>query len=291
MKAEKRTTKWRLRSSYLSSIISNALVLFMLGILMLLVFNAKRLSDFVKENIGFSVILHDDVREVEASFLRKTLDASDYVRITEYVSKEEAARELQKELGEDFIGFLGYNPLSSSIEVRLNAEYANPDSIRKIEDELMAYRPVKEVFYQKSLVNLVNENVRKISAIILLFSALLFFVAIVLINNTIRLSVYSKRFIINTMKLVGATWGFIRKPFLVRGIIHGFYASILSIALLSGVIYLVQQEFYEVINFGQIELLSIIFILVTLIGVLINLFSTFLAVRKYLRVKVDELYY
>lgn len=291
MKTEKRTTKWRLRSSYLSSIISNALVLFMLGILMLLVFNAKRLSDFVKENIGFSVILHDDVREVEASFLRKTLDASNYVRLTEYISKEEAARELQEELGEDFIGFLGYNPLSPSIEVRLKAEYANPDSIRKIEDELMAYRPVKEVFYQKSLVDLVNENVRKIGAIILLFSALLFFVAIVLINNTIRLSVYSKRFIINTMKLVGATWAFIRKPFLVRGIVHGFYASVLAVALLCGVIYLVQQEFYEVINFGQIELLTIIFGLVLTIGIIINLISTFLAVRKYLKLKVDELYY
>ncbi|PKP39037.1 MAG: cell division protein FtsX [Bacteroidetes bacterium HGW-Bacteroidetes-15] len=291
MKAEKRTTKWRLRSSYLSSIISNALVLFMLGILMLLVFNAKRLSDFVKENIGFSVILHDDVREVEASFLRKTLDASNYVRITEYVSKEEAARELQEELGEDFIGFLGYNPLSSSIEVRLKAEYANPDSIRKIEDELMAYRPVKEVFYQKSLVNLVNDNVRRISAIILLFSGLLFFVAIVLINNTIRLSVYSKRFLINTMKLVGATWGFIRKPFLLQGMAHGFYASLLAISLLCGVIYLIQKEFYEVINFDQVELLAAIFGLVIFMGLIINLVSTFLAVSKYLRVRVDELYY
>ena len=162
-------------------------------------------------------------------------------------------------MGEDFIGFLGYNPLSSSIEVRLNAEYANPDSIRLIEDELMALRPVKEVFYQKSLVNLVNENVRKISAIILLFGLLLFFIAIVLINNTIRLSVYSKRFLINTMKLVGATWGFIRRPFLIKGLVQGFYASILAIALLSGVVYIIQNEFYEVINFGQTELLAIIF--------------------------------
>lgn len=291
MKPEKRSTKWRLRSSYLSSIISNTLVLFMLGVLMLLVFNAKRLSDYVKENIGFSVILFDDVREVDASFLRKTLDASSYVRTTEYVSKEQAARELQEELGEDFIGFLGYNPLSSSIEVRLRAEYANPDSIKKIEEELMSYRPVKEVFYQKSLVNLVNENVQKLSVIILVFSGLMFFVAIVLINNTIRLSVYSKRFIINTMKLVGATWAFIRKPFLLKGIAHGFYASILAIGLLSGVIYFVQQEFYEVINFGQVELLTIIFGLVIVVGVLINLVSTFLAVSKYLRLKVDELYY
>jgi len=263
----------------------------MLGILMLLVFNAKRLSDFVKENIGFSVILHDDVRDVDANFLRKTLDASPYVRLTEFVSKDQAAKELQEELGEDFIGFLGYNPLSSSIEVRLNAEYANPDSIRLIEDELMALRPVKEVFYQKSLVNLVNENVRKISAIILLFGLLLFFIAIVLINNTIRLSVYSKRFIINTMKLVGATWGFIRRPFILKGIVHGFYASMLAAAMLSGVIYLIQHEFYEVVNFGQIELLAIIFGLVILAGLIINLLSTFFAVSKYLKLKVDDLYY
>lgn len=291
MKAEKTSSNWRLRSSYLSSIISNSLVLFMLGILMLLLFNAKRLSDFVKENIGFSVILHDDVREVDANFLRKTLDASQYVRVTEYIPKEVAAKELQQELGEDFIGFLGYNPLSSSIEVRLKANYANPDSIRKIEDELMAYRPVKEVFYQKSLVNLVNENVQKIGAILLIFSGLMLFVAIVLINNTIRLSVYSKRFIINTMKLVGATWGFIRKPFLIKGMLHGFYASILALGLLSGVIYIVQNEFYEVINFRQVELLSAIFGLVIIVGVIINLISTSMAVSKYLKLRTDELYY
>jgi cell division transport system permease protein len=291
MKIENRSTKWRLRSSYLSSVISNSLVLFMLGILLLLLFNAKRLSDFVKENIGFSVILHDDVREVEASFLRKTLDASPFVRITEYISKEEAARELKEELGEDFIGFLGYNPLSSSIEVRLRADYANPDSIRKIEDELMSHRPVKEVFYQKSLVALVNENVQRISAIIILFSALLFFIALVLINNTIRLSVYSKRFIINTMKLVGATWGFIRKPFLLKGVAHGLYASLLAVMLLCGVIYIVEGEFYEVVNFDQVELLAAIFGLVIVTGILINLISTYLAVNKYLRLKVDDLYY
>jgi cell division transport system permease protein len=291
MKTEKRITKWRLRSSYLSSIISNSLVLFMLGVVMLLVFNAKKLSDYVKENIGFSVILHDDIRDVEANFLRKTLDASPYIRTTEYISKEVAAKELQEELGEDFIGFLGYNPLSSSIEVRLKANYANPDSIRKIEDELMAQRPVKEVFYQKSLVNLVNENVSRISAILLLFTALLFFIALVLINNTIRLSVYSKRFLINTMKLVGATWGFIRKPFLLQSISHGIYASFVSIALLCGLIYLVQSEFYELVNFDQVELLAAIFGLVTAMGIAINLVSTFFAVNKYLHLGSDELYY
>jgi len=291
MKTESKITKRRLRSSSLSSIISNSLVLFTIGVVMLLIFNAKKLSDYVKENIGFTVVLHDDVRDVEANFLRKTLDATPYIRSTEYISKEVAAKELQKELGEDFIGFLGYNPLSSSIEVRLKAQYANPDSIRKIEDELMAQRPVKEVFYQKSLVNLVNENVSRISAILLLFSGLLFFVALVLINNTIRLAVYSKRFLINTMKLVGATWGFIRSPFLFRSIWHGVYASFLACLLLSGVVYLVQSEFYEILNFEQVELLAILFGLVTALGVIINLVSTFFAVNKFLRLKTDDLYY
>lgn len=291
MKREKKSTKWKIRSSYLSSIVSNSLVLFMLGVLMLLLFNAKRLSDYVKESIGFSVVLHDDMREVDANFLRKTLDTSPYVRVTEFISKEQAAKELQEELGEDFLGFLGYNPLSSSIEVRLNAQYANPDSIQKIEDELMAMRPVKEVLYQKSLVNLVNENVRKISAIILLFGLLLFFIAVVLMNNTIRLSVYSKRFIINTMKLVGATWSFIRRPFLAKGVAHGIYASLLAIALLSGVIYVVQKEFYEVINFGQTQLLALLFGAVLLAGLIISFLSTFFAVSKYLKLKVDDLYY
>lgn len=291
MKAEKQSTNWRLRSSYLSSIISNVLVLFMLGILLLLLLNAQKLSTYVKENIGFSVILHDDVREVDANFLRKTLDASPYVRITEYISKEDAAKELQEELGEDFIGFLGYNPLSSSIEVRLKADYANPDSIRLIEDDLMSHRPVKEVFYQKSLVNLINDNVQKIGAIILMFSALMLFVAIVLINNTIRISVYSKRFIINTMKLVGATWGFIRKPFLLKSMLHGFYAAVVALGMLTGVIYLIQHEFYEVINLGQIELMVGLSGLIIILGVTINLISTSLAVGKYLRLSSDELYY
>ncbi|MDY0201907.1 MAG: permease-like cell division protein FtsX [Bacteroidales bacterium] len=291
MKAEKQSTNWRLRSSYLSSIISNVLVLFMLGILLLLLLNAQKLSTYVKENIGFSVILHDDVREVDANFLRKTLDASPYVRITEYISKEDAAKELQEELGEDFIGFLGYNPLSSSIEVRLKANYANPDSIRLIEDDLMSHRPVKEVFYQKSLVNLINDNVQKIGAIILIFSALMLFVAIVLINNTIRISVYSKRFIINTMKLVGATWGFIRKPFLLKSMLHGFYAAVVALGMLTGVIYLIQHEFYEVINLGQIELMVGLSGLIIILGVTINLISTSLAVGKYLRLSSDELYY
>ncbi|NOU19439.1 MAG: cell division protein FtsX [Bacteroidales bacterium] len=289
--SEGKITRNRLRSSSLSSIISISLVLFMLGIVGILIFNARKLSDYVKENIGFSIFLQDDIREVDANFLRKTLDASAFVRYTEYISKERAAKELKDELGEDFITFLGYNPLSASIDVRMKAEYANQDSINKIERFLLGFKQVKEVHYQKSLVSLVNENVSKISLVIILFSSLLLFIAIVLINNTIRLSVYSRRFLINTMKLVGATWGFIRKPFLLKSILHGLYAALVSILLLSGLVYLVQKEFGDLIDIVDPFLLIIIFGAVIVIGVLINLISTYFAVNKFLRLKVDDLYY
>jgi cell division transport system permease protein len=246
--SEGKISRQRLRSSYLSAIISISLVLFMLGVLGILVITAKRLSDYVKENIGFTIYLHDDVREVDANFLRKTLDASPYVKSTEYISREQAAREHQEELGEDFIAFLGYNPLSASIDARLRATYANQDSINKIEAWLKQFKQIKEISYQKSLVNLVNENISKIGAIILLFSGLLLFIALVLINNTIRLSVYSRRFLINTMKLVGATWGFIRQPFLLRAILHGLYAAIIAIAMLVGLIYLAKTEMPEIVE-------------------------------------------
>jgi len=289
--AEGKVTRNRLRSSSLSSIISISLVLFMLGIIGILVFNAKKLSDYVKENIGFSIFLQDDIREVDANFLRKTLDASSFVRYTEYISKERAAKELKAELGEDFVSFLGYNPLSASIDVRMKAEYANQDSINKIESYLLHFKQVKEVHYQKSLVNLVNENVSKISLVILLFSSLLLFIALVLINNTIRLTVYSRRFLINTMKLVGATWGFIRKPFLLKSILHGLYASFVCILLLSGLIYLVKKEFGDLIDIVDPQFIIIIFSAVIVIGVLINLISTYFAVNKFLRLNADELYY
>jgi len=290
-KKEPAVTKRRLRSSYFTSIISITLVLFMLGVLGLLILNAQRLSEYVKENIGFSIILKENVKEVDVILLQKTLDAAEYVKSTKYITKEQAAKELEEELGENFIEFLGYNPLLASIEVHLYADYANPDSIKVIEQDFQQYEQIKEVFYQKSLVSLVNENIRKISLIILIFSGLLFLIAIALINNTIRLSVYSKRFIINTMQLVGATRGFIRRPFLYRSVWQGIVAALLAIGLLNGVLYLAQKEFKEVINFQDIEIIGVLFLSVLFIGIIINWISTFFAVTKYLRMNVDKLYY
>ncbi|MBI9055295.1 MAG: cell division protein FtsX [Bacteroidales bacterium] len=290
-KKETNITKRRLRSSYITSIISISLVLFLLGMLGLLVLNAKRLSDYVKENIGFSVILKENVKEVDVILLQKSLDASEFVKSTKYITKEEAAEELQEDLGEDFVEFLGFNPLLASIEVKLYAGYANTDSIKVIEQNFKQYEQIKEVFYQKSLVSLVNENIQKISLIILVFSGLLFLVAITLINSTIRLSVYSKRFIINTMQLVGATRGFVRRPFLYKSAGNGIFAALIAIGLLVGVLYLAQQEFKEIISFQDVEIIGVLFLGVLLIGIVINWISTFLAVSKYLKMKVDKLYY
>ena len=287
----KKSAKGRLRNSYISSIISISLVLFTLGILGLLVVSSQKLSDYMKENIGFTIYLNDSVSNADANYLKKLLDASTYVRSSQYYSKEDAASLMEKELGEDFISYLGYNPLSAFIDVRLKADYANNDSIPKIESWLKQFQQVKEVDYQKSLVNLVNENVSRLGLVVLAFGALMLFIALVLINNTIRLSVYSRRFLINTMKQVGATWGFIRKPFLLRSILHGLYASIIAIGLLSGLIYGIRNEVADILQIVEPYYIMGIFAAVTLVGIAINLTATLLAVNKFLRLNADDLYY
>ena len=284
-------TRKKLRSSYATSIISISLVLFLLGLVGLLLLNAQRLSTHVLENLGFSIVLKEEAKEVDIIRLQKNLDAMPYVKSTDYITKAEAARETSEELGEDFIEFLGYNPLPASIVVKFYADYANPDSIAVIEKKLQRFEEVEEVMYQESLIHLVNENVRKISLIILAFSAVMFFIAVALVNNTIRLSVYSRRFLINTMQLVGATRSFIRKPFLLRSAGHGIYASIIAILLLVGVIYLIQREFMEVISFEDIDIIGILFLLVIILGIVLNWISTYFAINKYLRMKSDDLYY
>lgn len=287
----KKSAKGRLRNSYISSIISISLVLFTLGILGLLIVSSQKLSDYMKENIGFTIYLNDSVSNADANYLKKLLDASTYVRSSQYYSKEDAASLMEKELGEDFISYLGYNPLSAFIDVRLKADYANNDSIPKIESWLKQFQQVKEVDYQKSLVNLVNENVSRLGLVVLAFGALMLFIALVLINNTIRLSVYSRRFLINTMKQVGATWGFIRKPFLLRSILHGLYASIIAIGLLSGLIYGIRNEVADILQIVEPYYIMGIFAAVTLVGIAINLTATLLAVNKFLRLNADDLYY
>lgn len=290
MAYKEKGTKRRLRSSYITTTISISLVLFMLGLTGLLILNANQISNYVKENIGVSVILNDNVKEVEIRRLQKTLDASSYVKATKFVDKETAAKEFQEQLGEDFIAFIGHNPLKATIDVKLYANYANQDSIAKIEKDLLKHSQVLEVDYQKSLVHLVNENVRKISLIILGFTALLFIISFTLINNTIRLSIYSQRFIINTMQLVGATRSFIRKPFMGKSFLHGILGALIANVMLAGVIYLSQKELSQVITFENVEMIGILFFIIVGIGVFITWISTLLAVNKYLRLESRSLY-
>lgn len=287
---EERFTKRRLNSSRITTIVSISLVLFAIGLVGLLVLHTKKLSDYVKENIGFTVYMNKNVKEAEILQLQKELDALDYVRSTEYISEEKAAESFQKELGDDFVSFIGYNPLHTSIEVRLKAEYAEEFYFTLME-QMLAKKPiVKEISYQKSLVQQVNDNVKKISAVLLIFSLLLLIIAITLINNTIRLAVYSKRFLIKSMQLVGATEGFIRRPFLSTSIIHGLISSFIAIGMLSVVIYISRKQIPEIISLQSLDLFLLLFAFVILIGFIISLISTFIAVRKYLKQKVDYLY-
>ncbi|MFT3737139.1 MAG: permease-like cell division protein FtsX [Breznakibacter sp.] len=287
---ETKLAKRQLRSSYITTTISIALVLFLIGIIGLLWLNTQRLTVHVKENMGFTVLIKDNAREAEMKRIEKQLAASKLVKSASYVSKETAAQIMQKELGEDFLEFLGYNPLPASIEVKLYAEYATPENIAKFQTDLMKIPEVKEIYYQKDLLAAIHQNIRKISIIIGAFSILLLFIAIALINNTIRLSIYAKRFLIRTMQLVGATHGYIRKPFLMNGMFYGFIGSVIAIFLLSALIYLSNREFKGFIGFEVIDLIGILFLMVIAVGILISVVSTFFAVNKYLNIKTDKLY-
>lgn len=284
-------TKTRLRSSYLTLIVSVSLVLFLLGVLGLVLLNARVLSDYFKESLSFSVMLDEEAKEADIRMLQKDMDAKPYVKSTEYISKDQAATKLKNDLGEDFVNFLGYNPLSPTIDVYLYASYTSPDSVAKIEKYILEYPFVKEVYYQESLLYLINENVRKISLFLLVISSFLLLIAVTIINNTIRLSVYSKRFIIRTMQLVGATNAFIRKPFLVTGMVQGLIAALISMILLFGLLYLVEKEFLLLLTFQNLNLLLLLGGALIILGILINVISTFFSVNRFLRIPEDKLYY
>lgn len=280
----------RLRSAYFTSLISITLVLFLLGVMGGLILNAQRLSNHVKENIGFTVVFEDDIKEVEMIKVAKTLNRKEYVKEALYNSREQAAEIMKKELGEDFVTFLGYNPLPATIDVKLFATYANSDSIAIIEKKLLDYPEVKEVVYQKSLVHLVNENVKRITIFILGFAVLLMLVAWALINNTIRLMVYSRRFLINTMKIVGATSSFIRKPFIWKSFWQGFISGVLANGLLYTCLYYLEMEFFGVVSFLDDINTLILFGAVIGLGIFISIVSTFIAVTKFIHMKADKLY-
>jgi len=284
-------SRYRLGSSYVTLVVSVSLVLFLLGILGTVLINARQLSDYFREKLSFSIMLKEDAREADIRMLQKELDAKPYVKKTEYVSKDEAAVRLRDELGEDFLDFLGYNPLMSTIDVYLQAKYTNPDSVIKLEKIITEYPVVDEVYYQESILNLINDFVHEISAFLLIISLLLFLIALTIINNTVRLSIYSKRFLINTMQLIGANRSFIRKPFVVRSLFFGFLAALIAIGLLMGLMYLIEREFFTLFTYENINLFLFLCLALAAAGVVINGLSTFFAVNRYLGMHEDKLYY
>ncbi|HOC49064.1 MAG TPA: permease-like cell division protein FtsX, partial [Bacteroidales bacterium] len=283
--------RYRLGSSYATLVVSVSLVLFLLGILGMVLINARQLSDYFRESLSFTIMLKEDAREADIRMLQKELDAKPYVKQTEYVSKDEAAVKLRNELGEDFLDFLGYNPLMPTIDVYLQARYTHPDSVIKLEKVIADYPVVDEVYYQESILNLINDNVRKISVFLLVISLLLFLIALTIINNTIRLSIYSKRFLINTMQLIGANRSFIRKPFLLKSLFFGFLAALIAIGLMMGLMYLIEKEFFTLFTYENINLFLLLCLVLAAAGILINGISTFFAVNRYLGMHEDKLYY
>lgn len=282
--------KRRLRSSYFTTLISITLVLLMLGVLGLIILHAKKLSDYVKENIGVRIMMKEDAREADIIQLQKTLDAKIYVKYTEYITPEKAAEEMKKELGEDFISFLGYNPLPPSIDLRLKADFTSMKDIEFIKKEILVNQAVKEIFYQKSLVQSINTNLNRISLALLGFSSLLMLIAIALINNTIRLSVFAKRLLIRSMQLLGATQSFIRRPFILKSIFQGIYAALIAIVLISVLVYFSLQELPELIEIQDINLFITLFCIIICCGILISWCSTYFAIKKYLKMQPDDLY-
>lgn len=286
-----KVTRLNLKTSNVTVIISLSFVLFMVSLMGWILLNTGKLTRHFKENIGFQIFLKENATNAEIEKLRKELDAADYVKTAVYKSKEEAAEEMKKETGDDFVSFLGFNPLPVAITVNLKAEYANPDSVSWIEKDFTSNRIVREVVYQKALVENVNNNMRKIGLAILFFAVILMVIAVALINNTIRLSIYSKRFLIRTMYLVGATQAFIRKPFIIKGVKNGVIAGIIAVLMVVGFIVVTSRYIPDLLVIQDENMLALLFILTIIAGVLVSGLSSALSVRKYLRLKADDLYF
>ena len=290
--SEKSSSKRRVAGSYFMSLMSITLVLFLLGVFALLMMHAQKLSNHLKENIGFEVVMNSNVKEANILKLQQELDSMPAVKSTEYISKEEAIRRLSEDLGEDFLQWLGNeeNPLLPSIDVRFNADWANNDSINLLQAQLLKNKDIKDVYYQKSLVNLINQNVNRIGIALIIASLVLLIIAITLIRNTIRLSIYSKRFLVRSMQLVGATPSYIRRPFIRSGITQGFFGALLADAFLALLLYGLTKRLPELTFVQDYKIIIGIFVGVLILGILLGGLSTRLALQKYLHADIDQLY-
>ena len=276
---------------FVTSSISTTLVLLLLGLVVFFVLGAHNLSIYVRENINFSVLISDDMKESDILKLQKKLDKEPFDKETEYISKKQALKEQTEAMGTDPEEFLGYNPFTASIEIKLHSDYANSDSIAKIEKMIKKNTNIQDVLYQRELIDLVNENIRNISLVLLALAVVLALISFALINNTIRLAIYSKRFLIHTMKLVGASWSFIRRPFLRRNIWSGILAGILADAILMGAAYWLVSYEPELIRVITPEVMLLVSGSVLLFGVLITFMCAYLSINRYLKMKASTLYY
>lgn len=277
---------------FVTSGISTALVLLLLGLVTFFVLTAHNLSVYVKENISFSIIISDDMKEADILKLQKKLDKEPFVKQSEYISKKQALREQTEAMGTDPQEFLGYNPFSASIEIKLRSEYANSDSIARIEKLIKKNSTnIQEVLYQKELIDAVNENIRNISLLLLGLAVILTFISFALINNTIRLAIYSKRFLIHTMKLVGASWSFIRRPFLRRNFWIGVMAAVVADAILWGAAWWLVSYEPDLVEIITPEVMVVVSAAVLVFGVVITWLCALLSINKYLRMKASTLYY
>ena len=276
---------------FITSSISTTLVLLLLGLVVFFVLAANNLSVYVRENINFSVLISDDMKETDILKLQKRLNNEPFVKETEYISKKQALKEQTEAMGTDPQEFLGYNPFTASIEIKLHSDYANSDSIAKIEKLIKRNTNIQDVLYQKDLIDAVNENIRNISLVLLALAVMLTFISFALINNTIRLAIYSKRFLIHTMKLVGASWGFIRRPFLKRNIWSGVLAAFIADTILRGAAYWLVSYEPELIRVITPEVMLLVSGAVLVFGVVITFLCAYLSINKYLRMKASTLYY
>jgi cell division transport system permease protein len=283
--------KRRLISSYFSVVISISLVLFLLGLLGLLVLNSKKVADYFKEQIAITVFLKDTAKEVETSQLKQSLALAEYTKSATFVSKEDAAKEHQETLGENFIEYLGENPLQNSIDVYILADYVTPEKMEEITNELKNKNFVDDVIYDKPLIAQLTENVQRISFWVLVISGIFTFIAVLLINSSIRLSIYSKRFTIKTMQMVGATKKFIRKPFVWKSVRLGIVGAVVAMIGMGIVLYYLNQSFPQLGLLGDPILLTVLFVFIFLMGVLITWISTFIATQRFLNLRTDDLYY
>jgi cell division transport system permease protein len=282
--------KKRRKVSYLSSIISIAMVLFMLGLFGIILINGNRLQQYLKENFQLTVFFDDAANEADVKAIYQLIQHADYTKRANYVSKEDAAQKFAQEIGQDFVGFLGYNPLLPSVELFLKSDYTSPSKINEVDKEIRKSPFVNDVVYQPSILDEINKNVKTIASILIGLSVIFLIISITLINNTIRLNLYARRFIIKSMQMVGATHGFIIKPFALKALLHGLYGGVIACLLLVGVLYSLPNWVSGIEVLYNHTQFAILFGVIILVGIFISMVSSMISTNHYLKLKIDDLY-